>query len=91
MTRPSVLATGSFEIRLRVLHTVLLESFREDERAAAAAELAADFVADGSLAEWPEHIRTILERLDDHSPELAESALRDARAIIDRRLETGAW
>jgi len=89
--RPPVLATGSFDVRQRVLHTVLLESFRPEERAEAAALLAADVIGAGSLENWSAWMLYIAESLDEHFADAAESALREMRDAIDRRLETGAW
>ena len=91
MIRPSVLATGPFETRLRVLRTVLLESFRPEERAEAAALLTADVIGAGSLDNWSAWLLYIAECLDEHFADAAESALREMRDAIDRRLETGAW
>ncbi len=91
MSHPSILATGSFDVRMRVLHTVLQQSFRPEERAEAAALLVADVISAGSLDNWSAWLLYIAEQLDEHFADAAEAALRETRDAIDRRLKTGAW
>lgn len=85
------LAMGAYETRRRVLEVVLDESFREHERANAAADLAGRAIGRGNARNWGHWLLWILQMLDDRFPDAAEGAMREVREAIERRLETGEW